>query len=213
MEEWIHETIYAIGFLTIIAGVFFFFVFREGDKRSKIDYYRELLKAGHLTNEFEAFWGAHSNYSYEQALCKFFTPERESEALREKKYWDKSVQENEDKLHKELIKNRVFAYDFEKFIFGLYAPLAEKKDGVWRIEDAALPYDYVYDAFLEYYTGTSKENQKTFEELISRHILDKSHQDPNNLEVGAVLTLHANIISETDLNIDRWISSEEQKDH
>lgn len=214
MGEWIHSTVYAIGGLTIIVGFFFALILWMERQHDKIEYFRKLLMASHLDHDFEIFWSNHSNYSYEQALCKFFTPEKETLAMRkkeeieiEKEEIEKLLEKEEDKQHKEIILNRVFAYDFEKFIFNLYAPLAINEHGKWMLKEASLPYDDVYEKFLEHYAGTSKGNKNTFEELISRRLLDKSYQNPTDLKVGIILTLYANVISKADLNIEIWMTT------
>ena len=214
------STLTAIGALTVIALVMFFFLSNEDKKKHEADYYEKFLERGDESKRFKSFYYKHSNLSREQALRKFYSDEenfnRAQKLLDAHNEW---VKENNDKQKKKYTIKRVYSYQYEDFIYSLYSPLASYHIMTgWTCLFESLPREYIIKKIAENQNLNDKQACSLFEkfvenELITEDISEISSTNKkvvDNYMLGSTLTTYADVVNDSDMNINKWIEKNGQ---
>ena len=201
----------AIGLLAIIALIIYLIYRKSETDEQRADYLGKLLVGNYsLEKEFEVFYRDHKGWSYDAALRKFFEdPVRLQNAEQVKKNNDQERHIIKEQIKKEYTINRVFAYDYESFLYSLYSPLAEYYDYIkqWRVSfNARFPKSYIcYKMELEGFEDVNG----LFQAFCDKDLLFKG-KDESGYTLGSTLTKYANVVSDQDTNIDKWIKEHGQ---
>lgn len=202
----------SIGILAVLAIVVFFIISREDNKRNETEHLRQLA-AQDGAIAFDKFCQSHSNLTYEQALREFYKdPKKLAEAEETKKRKDELHRKYEEREKKEKIVKRVYAYKYEDFIYSLFSPFAQYLSNINEWDDPflsdVLPEEYVIHRMKE--IGSEDTNQ-LFSEFLKNGLLRRDITTPKSIGLGFTLTsTNANVISEEDMNMDKWIKKNGQ---
>lgn len=195
------------------------FLAKEDKKNyEELPYMRRLIMRLGWEDDFSAFRKEHPNYGEYKAFRKFFTTERIEFAKEQEKKWEESDKYWAEEMKKTYTLKRIFAYQYEDFLFSLFAPLAlyddyEKKwDFIPAISTPEgvkgviihLPEDYVIYRIAKEYNLSEEDAHSRFKELVDNwciHFNNIGHW----CELGSVLTTHAGVVSANDMNISKWI--------
>lgn len=197
----------SLGGITL-AGLFLFFILRHLEKQnSTAEENRKLIVESDDLDEFEKFWGSHPELSYERALRKYYEDEnKKKEAIKKAKKRVQAEKEYEERRKCENITRRVYAYKYEKFILSLFSPLA-KRDSItskWECHDS-LPLKYILRKIEEEYHITEVEAKSLFEQLLDNDLLYQYYKSKGSIELGNIFNVYYNVVSENDLNLDKYI--------
>lgn len=201
----------SIGVLAVIAIVVFLILTREDNKRNETEHLRKLAAMDGAI-EFDKFWKAHSNLTYEQALRAFYKdPKKLAEAEEEKKRKEELHRKWEERDRKENTIKRVYAYKYEDFIFSLYSPFASYSSirDEWDAPSfiTGLPENYVLHRMKEL---GSDDTYGLYCEFLKNGLLYKD-RDSKKIALGFTLSAPiVNVISEEDMNMDKWIKKNGQ---
>lgn len=199
------EFLAGIGGITLVI-IAFYLIFSHYDHLSaKAEENRQLIYKGGYGDEFESFWQSHPELSHERALLKFFEDEnKKKDAIvktREREQLDKELEEN---TKRDSIKKRVFAYNYENFIFSLFSPLAKKRKSSSNTEEwgcfDSLPKTYVLKKMEERYGADANQ---LYEQFLKNDLL--WDMKDGSIRLGFILQHNYNVVIDTDLNIDKYI--------
>ena len=146
-----------------------------------------------------------------EEIRKFFkdNPEKIKEAeesLKEKKESIRLFQESEKR---ELIKTRVYAYDYEEMLYQIYAPFAILSMGKW-LSLEGLDKEYIVQNIAKIRNMTYEEAQILFEDL-TKHNLINDFAKTGKFVLCSMLAASGSqdkkwqIVSDTDMNLDKWM--------
>lgn len=208
-----------IGFLALLGGVSYLLISMEEKRDKEAQEYLKLLDTNFsLKEEFQRYRSRHRDWTVNKCARKFFDePGRLEQAYKEKEEQERILRKIEDERNKEYIVKRVYAYKYEDFLFSLYSPLAwfSKGSNEWLPPIAGrLPKEYVKYRMKE---AGLEIVEDLYNEFIQNDLLkmEYRHQGTSNqielgCELGYTLTNYANVISEDDNNIDKWIKKHGQ---
>lgn len=205
------EFLSAIGILALIALAFFLFALKDQKDRQETERLRQLL-AGDImkVTEFERYWKAHSDLSYENALRKFFSePGRMQKAEQDKRERDELHHKIEERQKKDNTIKRVFSYKYEDFLYSLYSPFATYSSSR---EEWDLPYNsLLHESYIIHRLKDAGYNNASdlYYEFINKGLIDLDRKT-RKCRLGAVLDLYANVVSDEDNNLDKWIKTNGQ---
>lgn len=193
----------SLGVLAAVALLLYLILARLDNQSRKTNDLRQLVK--HDISDFEKFWNTHKHLSYEQALRAYYKdPKKLSEAIEEKNKSDELHRKIEEKFKKENTIKRVYAYKYEDFLFSLFSPFAEccpihKK---WDVSS----FDVLPESYIIYRMRQidSEDTYGLYCEFLKNYLLQKDH-DTTNVRLGSTLGVYANILSDEDMNMDKWI--------
>lgn len=196
----------SLGFLALCGVVFYIAIMWMEARNHEIRFLQELLKGG-IVEEFEEYLRT-TGFSYETGLRKFFKePGRKERAIEAKKERDALSHKFDEAFKKENILKRIFAYDYENFLFSLFSPLAiyNERENKWELWGCRIPVQYVKSRM-------EKEGYSNVPELYQSFIKNNLIEEDKNeqCELGVILKYHAEIVSEEDLDIDKWIKKNGQ---
>lgn len=206
---------YAIGCLTVIAFVGYLIISYYLSKEDTAKENRELISKNGKQLEFEKFRNANRNLSETQALLKFYADKEEKKkAIANAEERDQIIKEIQDEYKRDQTIKRVFAYNHENFIFALFSPLSKLIGGEkWSCWEQ-LPKDYVLNKIKIEYRLSDSEAQNLYNQFIENNLLEEEKPSPDDevltdaielVSVGFILTFETNIVSEQDLDMDKYI--------
>jgi hypothetical protein len=202
------EFLAGVGLIAIIAIILILILRKHEDNNNEINHLRNLAaQDGGL--EFDEFLKKHRGLSYERALREYYKdPKKLAEAEENKKRRDENNRKFEELQKKENTINRVYAYKYEDFIFSLFSPFASytSYNNEWRIPHDSLPENYVVHRMKEI---SSEHTYSLFREFLKKGLLYR-HYKTTKISIGGTLSFYANIISEEDMNMDKWIKKNGQ---
>lgn len=145
----------------------------------------------------------HSYMTDYKSLKKYFDshPEIYEECLRIKKERDEISKKVDEKLKKQNIMNRIFAYDYEDMLYTIYLPTAREHDGKYTI--GRLTKDRIISGICEYKNISRSEAEILFEDLY-KHGLFWGGRD-GEYSLILVDSIYWNIVSDSDMNFDKWM--------
>lgn len=216
----------SIGILAVIFGLFYLLLSNEGRKQHEADFYEKFLDLGNESSRFRDFCYDNSHYSREQALRKYYSIsenyDRAQKLLDEK---NKLMKEAEDRLKKEYIMKRIYAYQYEDFIFSVFSPLAIYEGQDWSLFAASLPYFYIVQKLAEYKKINIEDAGALFEDFVNNELVwghesykykkkdvnaPQIRKKDEKIDIGMTLSKYANVISDSDMNITNWINKNGQ---
>lgn len=197
-------------FILLCIGLYFLYVYFKKDAE-KMDHYRELAfffserELGLLRTS------RNDKRNTDDIICKFFKehPDKLAEAERKFKEREKRSHEYDEYRKKELIKSRVFAYDYEDMLFQIFAPTAKDINNHWS--PGNLSKEHVVMRIAGIRNVSKEEALRICDILINKEVLyDIS---------GAGLILAPmfyddfscrpdskwNIVSDTDMTLNKWM--------
>lgn len=104
---------------------------------------------------------------------------------------------------KELIKKRVFAYDYEELLFQIYKPTAKEELGEWRLE--GLSKDEIIQGISNLKCISSNEAETLFDVLVDHNLIWRFGY---KYELSPILCSGNNgwdVVSNIDMNFDKWM--------
>lgn len=147
-----------------------------------------------------------NSYKYYKA-----NPEKFIVAEKEYKNHLKADYAEKEAKRRELIRKRVFAYDYEEMLYEIYAPTATKiNSNAWDAK--SLDKDYVIERIGKIREISKEEALKIFDLLIDKKILEKRHRNDNEISLCYMLN-NSNcfdewqIVSDIDLNLSKWMAN------
>lgn len=209
---YIPESILIFIFLAVVVIVFYV---RETSKSNFIHYWKKQINESSLNvkDDFSNYFEKHCNTMSEYKIYKSYLTE-----ARQKKVLDgvKECQERDKRLEdftkKEFIPKRVFAYEYEDFLFSLFSSTYVYFDfyGEWSgycPEDKMITEDYILEKIISQYNLSKEEARALFLTFLKNDLIC-SNRTNNKFKLGATLTTHANIISLQDMNVDKWMKKQ-----
>ena len=170
----------------------------------------ELLQNYYVRNEFEDFCDQFPKESRYKLKKQFFTSTKKKE-LREK--LERIRQQEERKAKEERakrIKIRIFAYDYEDFLFSVFAPYA------YKISERSNNYfsrkvskDYLIQKIKECPQFCGKNPEDVISLLLENGLLFST--DKLKFELGTVLESYGDIVSDYDMTFNKWIEMHKEK--
>ena len=114
-----------------------------------------------------------------------------------------------------------FAYEYEDFVFSIFTPYASKIGNKWTCVLVELPRDVIISRIEEDKKFQGKDAEEILKLLVEKEIIDEypsskykegtlTEKKDWTYKLGATLDEYANVISEEDLNIDKWIEQNGQ---
>lgn len=194
-----------IGAIALFVSIIYLITKYYDNQSAKVEENRELVHKGGYGNEFDIFWQSHSELSYEQALSKFLEDEnKKKEVINQAQKRAQLDKEFEENTKRESIKKRVFAYDYEKFIFSLFSPLAKKHKLSFNTEEwtcfDSLPKTYVFKKMEEKYGADATQ---LYNQFLENDLMWETKD--GSIKLGFIMQLNSNVVVDTDLNIDKYI--------
>ena len=208
-------------FVLICVGLYFLYLYMKKDQE-KDDHYRELAYIiGHkeICNEYarESIKGPLSGYKKSRftepsidQISNYFKshPVKLAEAEKAFKEREKSRREYAEFRKREIIKSRVFAYDYEDMLFQIYAPEALDYGDSWS--PRSLPKDYILQRIAEIMNVSTVEASIICDKLIEKKVLynwgginlspmlwdDHNYKDPQ-----------WNVVSNLDMTLTKWMDA------
>lgn len=182
----------------------------------KANIYSQLIVKSGLQNDFERFCRQEHLYNDNRALIKYFKDKnRVNNIYKQIEIRERIDKETDDIIKKERVINRVFAYKYEKFIYSLFSPLAEQKNGYgnkkgeWICSDK-LSKVYVLKKIEVMYHFSNNAAINLFNQFVDNGLLEYSRKY-DDVKLGYILTTFWNIVSDADLNIDKYIKQYGQR--
>ena len=199
------EFLAGLGAIALFISIIYLITKYYGNQSAKAEENRQLIYKGGYSYEFERFWQSHPELSHERALLKFLEDEnKKKDAIiktREREQFDKELAED---IKRNRIKKRIFAYNYENFIFSLFSPLAKMRKGSYNIDkwtcSDSLPKTYVLKKMEEKY---GMEATQIYGLFLENELLEEK-QD-GSIQLGFILQYDPNVVVDTDLNIDKYI--------
>ncbi len=206
-----------IGFLALLGVASFLLISAEEKHEKEAQEYLKLIDDTLTIKEaFRHYRSSHQEWSIKKCVRKFFAePERLEQAYQEKNERDEVLRKKEDERRKEFVLKRVYAYKYEDFLFSLFSPLAKKDrpEGNWYLLLGRLPAKYIkYRMQREGYDNV----EGLFAEFVKQDLLfpivfhSGMHENRDEYELGFTLCNYANVISDEDNNLDKWIKKHGQ---
>lgn len=210
--EYITTTLSSIGVIAIIALALYMLFIRLKNQESKAEAIRKLITESGDSFEYEKFWRIHPELSDKQSLLKFYDSEKKiTEAIKRAEERKQSNNFYEDLSKKGKIIKRVFAYQYEKFIFSVFSPLAQKKESKDNAEKwectGYLPEKYLLRKIKEEYNLTDEDAMSLLVQFANNdliHSFSENNTD-KSIKIGHILDLYHNVVCDSDLNIDKYI--------
>ncbi len=210
--EYITTTLSSIGVIAIIALALYVLFKRLKNRESKAESIRKLIVECDDSFEFEKFCKTHPELSDKQSLLKFYDSEKKLTEAKKRAQERKQANEFYDNLSKkDKIIKRVFAYQYEKFIFSVFSPLAQKKEGKnntvkWEC-NSSLPEKYLLKKIREEYKLTEKDTISLFNQFVSNDLLNtySVNNTDKSVRIGKTLDFYYSVVCDSDLNIDKFI--------
>ena len=195
-----------ISIVAILGFLLYLFVM-DRNSESEVPHYRQLLQHMSWERDFESFHREHQGYTEYRALKEFFTPARMEIALAEEERREKANHFFSEEAKKERIMNRIYGYEYEGFLFSLFAPFAIFDDYSknWKLPaQSALPFDYVVYRIGKEYNFSKQEATLRLWDFEKKRLL---FCFVNNkwCSLGSTLKETPNIVSANDLNLSSWI--------
>lgn len=168
-------------------------------KEKQKKHYKELAK--NYTFCYESIESIEKRFKNDPELLK------EAEKLFAQSMEDKKRYKELDR--KRGIVERVFAYDYEDLLFQIYAPVAtENYFHVWDAYDKYLTRGQILDRISEIRAISIEEADKTFQ-ILKEHFLIVPYGQgfclTHMLEADRNISPSWNIVSYTDMNLDKWM--------
>lgn len=207
--DYFSEFFSSLGILAVIAIVGYWLLNREDNKRIETVHLRKLAAQD---SDFEKFWKVHNNLTYEQALRAFYKdPKKLAEAEEEQKRKEELHRKFEERAKKENTIKRVYAYKYEDFVFSLFSPFAQysaiRKEWDEPYLSDVLPENYILHKMKEI---GSEDTYGLYCEFLKNDLLHRDINNTKRVSLGFVLSTYANVISEEDMNMDKWIKKNGQ---
>lgn len=192
--------------MILMAGMFFAYAKLSEYYERKINMYEHLLEEANLEYEFHLFLESHKNLkSRNQALRKFFTPEKLQYAQEQCELLKRIKKEENIENQKKWAIDRYYARGWEDFIFAEFEQFAQKStfyDGKYIIPfNATISAIDLKKDFWDYYFAT-KNFEDTLKLFLEHDILQ--YKDNESYQIGSTLTSNAHIISKDDIDFDKW---------
>ncbi len=197
-----------IGTLTLVGGILYLSTVFNEHRADNIYECERLIEEGHLFCEFNAFRNSHPEMSYEKALKTFFTFERKvliKKQIAERKERIALLNKKETERH---IRMRVFAYEYENFVFSLFdSHISQYEErNYYNLIKIKIKREIIIDEIKKYYGLNDNQALDLFEKLNKNDIISRHYiLNENNYNIGSTLTIYANVISEDDLNYEKWV--------
>ena len=210
-------------FILLCIGLYFIHVYYKKQARMN-KHYRELSKLidyKEFRNEYarESIKNIHpgrTRYRYTEPtieeIRKYFKTHPDKLAETEQKYKEREKQYNLNReyIKRDLVKSRVFAYDYEDMLFQIYAPYASDNGDSWM--PGSLSKEYVVQAIAKIKDVSEEEAINIFQLLIENNVIC-------NLQgIGVVLDSMLwddynyknpkwNVVSDIDMTLTKWMNA------
>lgn len=194
-------------FIVAILGFLLYLFINDRNSESEVPHYRQLLQYMSWENDFESFRREHQGYTEYRALKEFFTPARMEIALAEEERREKAKHFFSEEAKKESIMNRIYGYEYEDFLFSLFAPFAifDDYNKNWKLPaQSDLPFDYVVYRIEKEYNLPKKEATLRLWDFEKKRLLF-CFLNNKWCSLGSTLKETPNIVSENDSNLSTWI--------
>ncbi len=185
-----------IGALMVIWLCFVGYIKFTNSRDSRLNHLCELYTFEHYSHRY--------NYPYSK-IKKFFK-ENPEEIKRREEIWQEKLKEEhaeEERKRKQQIIGRIFAYDYEDTLFEIYAPYAEKRGETW-VCNTWLPKNEVISKI-----ATIRRISKLEAEDIAKQLEEHWFLWENKYSYMIPSDSNWNILSDTDMNLDKWITKRE----
>lgn len=127
----------------------------------------------------------------------------------EKAYYEeehrKAIEKENQK--KELIKKRVFSYDYEDLLYRLYEPTAKEYLGDWQIE--GIDKDVIIQRISEIKSISGNEAEELFKLFVEHDLIWGVGRKYELTPMLAKWNADWNIVSDTDMNFQKWMIKRE----
>lgn len=220
------EVLEAIGGITIFFLVIYLLISNEDRKKEAYKRYVDFLGLGDEKLLFNEYFSQNKHMAYEQAVRKFYSKatnyERASNLMKEHL---ETIKECDDLEKKQYTIKRVFAYDYEDFFYSLFSPYAKYSNHTgWSIYSDSIPKEYIINKLAEWKRVSINEIDDLFEKCVENELIhgdykelslkmhSKDHYSYKNYCLGLTLTRYANIVSDSDMNINKWIEKNGQRE-
>lgn len=167
-----------------------------------------LLEEDWIQRRFNEYRSWFPDYSYRKARKHFFTPDTVKELKTKVLEYKNQEIERKRKEKEKYIRLRVEAYPYEDVIFTAFAPLMKEVNGEWYPigDDYISKKDFIKE--LENWPQLDDFNYNELIELfLKKEFISRSLKGDDLYELGPTLYTWANVISEDDMNIDKWIKT------
>ncbi len=203
--------------------------YKLSDREAMLKYLRHIMNMLMLSREYEVFFNNnYPEYSSDIILLRFFNKSRLGSCLAIWQQHEELKKEREDLYRKEYTLKRVFAYKYENFVYSLYSPLAYKRIKWWEddktveysfglySEDTSecLPKEFILEKMVDASICSVNNASSLFDDFVNNELIrevvsfNKGKQvleKTGMYRIGSTLDTNANIISENDMNITKWI--------
>jgi len=220
------EVLEAIGGITIFFLVIYLFISNEDRKKEAYKRYVDFLGLGDEKLLFNEYFSQNKHMAYEQAVRKFYSKatnfERANNLMKEHL---ETIKESDDLEKKKYTIKRVFAYEYEDFFYSLFSPYAKYSNLTgWSIYSDSIPKEYIINKLAEWKKVSINEIGDLFEKCVENELIhgdfkelsikmhSQDHYSYKNYCLGLTLTRYANIISDSDMNIHKWIEKNGQRE-
>ena len=210
-------------FVLICVGLYFLYVYMKKE-HEKDDHYLELahyidykeLHPEYARERIDDILPGFTSTRYVKPTVdqvrKYFKahPEKLAEAEKEYKEAEERRCIGAELRRKDLVKRRVFAYDYEDMLFQIYAPTASDFDDSWH--PGHLSKEYILQRIAEIKNVSAEDALKIFDALIKKNVIsdipelgvllapmlwdDYNHKDPQ-----------WNIVSNLDMTFSKWMDA------
>lgn len=149
---------------------------------------------------------------YPGKVLRKYIKKHPEELLEAKKVYKKKLEEqykHEESKKRELIKARVFAYDYEEMLYQIYAPFAEQGTWGW-FASTNLRKKYIIMRISEIKSVSEKDAINIFN-ILKEHKLLQDLLDDDTYFLTPLLdnlspdTKQWDVVSDTDMNLNKWI--------
>lgn len=210
-------------FVIICIGLYFLYIYMKRE-HEKDDYYLELSKYidyKELHPEYARvrmkdvnlrFVSSRHKESSVDQIRKYFKAHPEKLAEAENKYKEDEERHyvNREYWKRELIKSRVFAYDYEDVLFQIYAPSASDMGDRWQPQ--GLSKEYIVKRYAEIKNVSIEDALRTYDMLIKKNVicdlpgmgvfLDSMLWDDYKYK-----DQRWNVVSDTDMTLTKWMDA------
>ena len=215
------STFTSIGILTVIAFVVILYFSNLDKKEQDTKYFEKFLDRGDELERFRSFFYKNKNLSRNQALRKFYSDtenyNRAQKLMDDHKQWEKEI---DDKNKKKYTIKRVYSYQYEDFVYSLFSPLASYHEfNHSAMVLGSLPHDYIVHKLADYQKISLEKASDLLKEFVENELVsgemmeilcnDRSSRNKKykNYEIGLTLTMYANVVNDSDMNMGKWIET------
>ncbi len=174
-------------------------------------YYKDIARLYMSNHSLEKNLSDSESMRFIDKSSSYFKRHPEEFKVAEKEYLDhqKQLHKEEEHIKRELIKKRVFLYDYEDMLCQIYAPTAKREySKTWK--STGLERDYIIKRIGEIRGISKEESEKLFNLFIEKEILAIDYNDKIELcrmlnSGDSYLNDDWKVVTDTDINLSRWM--------